>query len=79
MTRLMDVLKIELQGQFLTKYCITRLLILLQIRNMIDIKRSYSNGLYFFDKNTSSNGIKFLNMSDQQLVEELPKSIIRKF
>ena len=33
----------------------------------------------FFDKKTSGSGIKNENMSDQQLVEELHKPIIRKF
>ena len=32
----------------------------------------------FFDKKTSSSGIKNENMSDQQLPEELYKTIIRK-
>ena len=33
----------------------------------------------FFDMKTSDSGIKNENMSDQQLVEELHKQIIRKF
>ena len=33
----------------------------------------------FFDKETSDSGIEMENMSDQQLAEELNKSIIRKF
>ena len=33
----------------------------------------------FFDEKTSGSGIKNENMSDQQLVEELHKPIIRKF
>ena len=32
----------------------------------------------FFDKETSGNGVKNENMSDQQLAEELHKPIIRK-
>ena len=33
----------------------------------------------FFDKKTSDSGIEMENMSDQQLAEELIKSITRKF
>ena len=33
----------------------------------------------FFNKKTSGSGIKNKNLSDQQLVEELQKPIIRKF
>ena len=42
-------------------------------------QRGHASMVYkFFDKKTSGIGIKNENMSDQQLAEELQKSIIRK-
>ena len=43
-------------------------------------QRGLASMIYkFVDKNTSGNHIKSENMSDQQLAEEIPKPIIRKF
>ena len=53
-------------------------LILLKIRNMMDIKGVLISMVYkFFDKKSSGGGIKN-TMSDQQLAEKLHKPYITK-
>ena len=67
---------IQLEEQLLLKYCVIKHLILLKIQNEMDIKEVLLQWLInFLIKKTSD----LLTMSDQQLAEELIKSIIRKF
>ena len=75
-TWLMEILMIQLEEQLLLKYCVIKHLILLKIQNEMDIKEVLLQWLInFLIKKTSD----LLTMSDQQLAEELNKSIIRKF
>ena len=72
----MEILIIQLEEQLLIKYCVIKHLILLKIQNEMDIKEVLLQWLInFLIKKTSD----LLTMSDQQLAEELNKSIIRKF
>ena len=75
-TWLMEILMIQLEEQLLLKYCVIKHLILLKIQNEMDIKEVLLQWIInFLIKKTSD----LLTMSDQQLAEELNKSIIRKF
>ena len=54
-------------------------LILLKIRNMMDIKEVLlQRFIHFLIKKTSVSGIKSKNISNKKLAEELHKPIIRK-
>ena len=75
-TWLMEILMILLEEQLLIKYCVIKHLILLKIQNEMDIKEVLLQWfIHFLIKKTSD----LLTMLDQQLAEELNKSIIRKF
>ena len=75
-TWLMEILMIQLEEQLLLKYCVIKHLILLKIQNEMDIKEVLLQWfIHFLIKKTSD----LLTMLDQQLAEELNKSIIRKF
>ena len=77
---LMEILKILLEEQFLIKYCVIKHLILLKIKNMMDIKGVLRQWfLNFLIKQTSGGTVKNENISNRELVEELHKPIIRKF
>ena len=72
----MEILIIQLEEQLLIKYCVIKHLILLKIQNEMDIKEVlFQWFIHFLIKKTSD----LLTMLDQQLAEELNKSIIRKF
>ena len=72
----MEILMIQLEEQLLIKYCVIKHLILLKIQNEMDIKEVLLQWfIHFLIKKTSD----LLTMLDQQLAEELNKSIIRKF
>ena len=72
----MEILIIQLEEQLLIKYCVIKHLILLKIKNEMDIKEIL---LQWFINFLIKNNSDLLTMSDQQLAEELNKSIIRKF
>ena len=56
--------------QLLIKYCVTKHLILLKIRNMLDIKRILLQWfINFLIKKTSGGAIKNENMSNKELAE----------
>ena len=77
---LMEILKILLEEQFLIKYCVIKHLILLKIKNMMDIKGVLRQWfLNFLIKQTSGGTVKNENISNRELAEELHKPIIRKF
>ena len=79
----MEILKIYLEEQLLRKYCVENHLTLLKIQNMMDINVDL---LQFFnkkpalhtDKSDSGGAVKNEIMPNQQLAEELHKSISRK-
>ena len=62
------------------KYCVIKHLILLKIKNMMDIKGVLRQWfLNFLIKQTSGGTVKNENISNRELAEELHKPIIRKF
>ena len=79
MTWLMEILKIYLEEQLPIKYCVIKHLILLKIRNIMDIKRVLLQWfIIFLIKKTFGSGIKSEIISNKELTEELHKRIIRK-
>ena len=88
MTWFMEILKICLEGQLLVKYYVIKHLILLKIKNMMDINADLLQWfINFLDKKSTSLGdesasggaMKNKNVSNQELAEELYKPIIKKF
>ena len=76
----MEILKIYLEEQLLIKYYVIKHLILLKIRNMIDINVDLLQCfINFLIKKNSVSGIRNENMLRQQLTEELHKPINRTF
>ena len=79
MTFRMENLKISLVEQFLIKYSDKAFDIAKNLKND-GYQRSLTSMFYkFFDKITSSSGIKNENLSNKKLAEELQKPVIRKF
>ena len=70
----MEILKIKLEEQLTITYRVINCLILLKIRNMMDI-----NAHFLLIKRPSGVGIKNGNISNKELAEELYKPIIKKF
>ena len=59
MTRFIEILKIKLKEQPLIKHYVIKHLILLKIRNIMDIEEGLLQWVYkFFNKKTSGNSIK---------------------
>ena len=78
MTFRMENLKIELEEQLLIKYSDKAFDIAKNLKND-GYQRSLTSMIYkFFDKITSSSGIKNENLSNKELAAELQKPIIRK-
>ena len=73
MAWLIEILKIYLEEWLMIKYYVIKYLILLKIQNMID------GNVIFSDKKASGGAAESEIISNQELVEELNKPIIRKF
>ena len=78
MTLLMEILKTYIEEQLLMKHCLIKHLILLKIRNIMDINVDLLQWfIIFLRKKTSGSGIKNENMSEQQLAEELHNQLLK--
>ena len=75
----MVIFKIQLEEQFLIKYCVIKLLILLKVQNMMDINvdlLQWSINFLIQEILVEQSKIK---LSNKDLAEELHKLITRKF
>ena len=76
----MEILKISSEEQLLIKYCLIKHLILLKIRNMMNINVDLLQwSINFLIKETLGGTVETENISNKELAKELHKSIIRKF
>ena len=73
MAWILEILKIYLEEWQMIKYYVIKYLILLKIQNMMD------GNVIFSDKKASGGAAENEIISNQELVEELNKPIIRKF
>ena len=74
----MEILRIKLEEKLLINHYLIKHLILLKIH--YGYQRGLASIVYkYFDKKTSSGGIKNEKTSNKELAEELRKPILRKF
>ena len=76
----MEILKIQLEEQPLIKHCMIKHLILLKIKNMIDIKGVLIQWfINFLIRKTSGGAVKNEIMQNKELAEVLHKPILENF
>ena len=76
----MEILKIQLEEQTLIKHCMIKHLILLKIKNMIDIKGVLIQWfINFLIRKTSGGAVKNEIMQNKELAEVLHKPILENF
>ena len=81
MTWLMEILKIEVEGQILIKYCVVKHLIFLKLRNMMDININFlqCSMNILIKKILLVLVLKIRIFQTTELAEKLHKPIIKRF